>query len=121
MIVTIAERKQREADRRTRAAEEIARRLAEYGDRQGGRFLLYGSAARGTMTYDSDIDLLIDFPEGRLDDAWRFAEQVVAEFDLSLDAMPLAWCKPAFWDRVLSEARSVPPSAEVTPTSMSPS
>lgn len=108
MIVTIAERRQREADRRTAAAAEIARRLADYGAREGGRFLLYGSAARGTMTSNSDIDLLIDFPESRLDDAWRFAEQVVAEFDLSLDAMPLAWCKPAFRERVLAEARSLP-------------
>lgn len=108
MIVTIAERKQREADRRRQAAEEIARRLSEYATREGGRFLLYGSAARGTMTFTSDIDLLIDFPDGRLDDAWRFAEQVVAEFGLSLDAMPLAWCKPAFRERVLAEARSLP-------------
>jgi tRNA nucleotidyltransferase (CCA-adding enzyme) len=49
--------------------------LAAYAASRGGRYLLYGSAARGTMRHDSDVDILADFPPEAIDDAWVFAEE----------------------------------------------
>ncbi len=56
--VTQAERKGAEAERRRRTHTQA---------RTAGGFLLFGSAARGEMRFDSDVDILVDFPP----DAWR--------------------------------------------------
>ncbi|HLB98853.1 MAG TPA: hypothetical protein VJK90_14370, partial [Acetobacteraceae bacterium] len=46
-IVTVAERKAAEAMRRQRAVADLRRVLDAYARGHGGRFLLFGSAARG--------------------------------------------------------------------------
>jgi len=73
-IVTLTERKTPEAARRREAAAALVPVLAEYARAHGGRFLLYGSAARGQVKYHSDVDLLLDFPGVSLGEAWNFAE-----------------------------------------------
>ncbi len=60
-IVTLPERKAAEAARRRAAVEAVLPELEAYARAHGGRFLLYGSAARGTMKHNSDVDLLLDF------------------------------------------------------------
>jgi hypothetical protein len=50
-IVTLAERKAAEAERRRRAVEALRPVLAAYARVHGGRFLLFGSAARGQMRF----------------------------------------------------------------------
>ena len=82
-VVTLSERKAAEAARRSRAVEELRPLLAAYAREHGGRFLLFGSAARGQMRYDSDVDILIDFPPDAIDDAWSFVER--ACWDRALD------------------------------------
>ncbi len=47
--------------------------------RHGGRYLLYGSLARGEARRDSDVDLLVDFPAEFEAEAWRQAEDACAE------------------------------------------
>ena len=54
---------------------------------------LYGSAARGTIKYDSDVDLLLDFPDDALTDAWDFAETACWDRELEPDLLPVGWCK----------------------------
>ena len=61
-IVTLTERKAAEAARRAAAIETLIPILTTYARQLRGRFLLYGSAARGRMKYHSDVDLLLDFP-----------------------------------------------------------
>jgi predicted nucleotidyltransferase len=78
-IVTLTERKFREAARRRDAVAALVPVLAEYARAHGGRFLLLGSAARGTMKYHSDVDLLMDFPAETLNAAWKFADNSVLE------------------------------------------
>jgi hypothetical protein len=73
-IVTLSERKAAEAVRRQHAVAELVPALAAYARARGGRFPLFGSAARRTMRYDSDVDILVDFPEDARGDAWNFAE-----------------------------------------------
>jgi len=52
------------------------------------------------MKYDSDIDLLVDFPAETLGDAWNFAETACWDHGLDPDLMPYSWCKPAFLDHI---------------------
>ncbi|WP_376100065.1 nucleotidyltransferase family protein [Roseomonas sp. CCTCC AB2023176] len=53
---------------RLRAAVGELRLLpAAEAPRLGGRYLLFGSAARGEMRHDSDVDILLDFPDGGTD------------------------------------------------------
>ena len=58
-IVTLTERKAAEAARRRQEVAALVPVLAEYAREHGGRFLLYGSAARGQMKFHSDVDLLV--------------------------------------------------------------
>ena len=99
-IVTLAERKATEAARRGRAVDGIRAALSTYARAHGGRFLLFGSAARGGMRYHSDVDILLDFPPTAQAAAWRFVESVCAEQGLDADIMPLAWCDTRFLDHI---------------------
>lgn len=91
-IVTLTERKTAGAARRAAAVEAILPALADYAHAHGGRFLLFGSAARGTMKYDSDVDMLIDFPENALTDAWDFAETLCCDLGLEPERLCLSSC-----------------------------
>ncbi len=104
---TLAERKAARLAVMNEAVAMVRDRLCGYARAQGGRFLLYGSAARGGLRFDSDIDVLIDFPEDRLSDAWRFAEEVCREFDLKADLCPLAWCRDDFIAHISKHAVSL--------------
>ncbi len=95
-IVTLTERKAAEAERRRHAVDALRLVLAAYAREHGGRFLLFGSAARGQMRFDSDVDILVDFPPDALDDAWNFAERACWDRHLEPDITPFSWCKAAF-------------------------
>lgn len=79
--------------------------LADYARAHRGRYFLYGSAARGTMTYHSDVDVLLDFPEEAAAEAWNFAETTCWDRGLKPDLMPYGWCKKAFLDHVAPDVR----------------
>jgi predicted nucleotidyltransferase len=95
-IVTVAERKAAEATRRQRAVAELRGALDAYARTHGGRFLLFGSAARGTMRYDSDVDILVEFPTDRQAAAWNFAERACWDRRLAPDIMASGWCTEDF-------------------------
>jgi predicted nucleotidyltransferase len=73
-----------------------------------GRYLLYGSAARGGMRYHSDVDILLDFPPDQQRAAWNFAEGCCAELGVDPDIMPLAWCRDDFLDHIRPDLVSLP-------------
>lgn len=95
-IVTLPERKAAEAARRTAAVEALIPVLTEYARAHDGRFLLFGSAARGQMRWNSDVDLLVDFPDEAMAEAWRFAEQACRDRDLDPDIQPFPSGRPDF-------------------------
>lgn len=99
-IITLTERKTAAAARRAAAVEAIVPVLSAYARDHGGRFLLFGSAARGQMKFDSDVDLLMDFPPETLDEAWKFAETACWDRNLKPDLIPYRWCKKAFLEHV---------------------
>ncbi len=99
-IVTLAERKAEEAARRSHAVAGMREALAAYARHHGGRFLLFGSSARGGMRYHSDVDILLDFPAAEQAAAWRFVEATCGEQGLEADIMPLSWCDSRFLDHI---------------------
>lgn len=107
MYRTIETRKRDEADRRNRLADVLSERLSSYAKEKGGRFILFGSLARGEARFDSDVDLIVDFPPEWEGEAWRMAEDVCAELRTESDIKPLAWCDPTFASRILPDAKVI--------------
>ncbi|MDQ2801220.1 MAG: nucleotidyltransferase domain-containing protein [Pseudomonadota bacterium] len=103
-FLTLTERKN--AKVATLQAEVVAfsDRLSTYARAHEGRFLLYGSAARGDIRFGIDVDLIVDFSEPAASAAWRFAEQACWELGVEPDIRPLAWCRPGFLERIRPEA-----------------
>lgn len=102
--VTMSERKAAQRDAIAQAVADLRPALAEYARRHGGRFLLYGSAARGGLRHDSDVDLLVDFPDAEQSAAWRFAEQACWDRGVTPDIRPFGWCSAEFLAHVLPDA-----------------
>lgn len=104
---TLAERKAARVAEIRQALGALRQRLSDYAQAHGGRYLLYGSAARDAPRYDSDVDLLVDFPPETQSDAWRFAEDACWDLKLEPDITPASWCKPEFLERVRKEAVTI--------------
>ena len=107
MYPSLESRKKAEADRRGRIAETLATRLSKFARDHGGRFVLYGSLSRGEARYDSDVDLLLDFPPEHESAAWRAAEDICSELNIEADLKPVAWCDRAFVSRIMTSARII--------------
>lgn len=73
-IVTVPERQAREAARRSAAARRVMDAIREFGAAHGGRYHIFGSAASHRMTFNSDFDILVDFPPDRESEAAEFVE-----------------------------------------------
>jgi predicted nucleotidyltransferase len=95
-IVTLKERKAAAVERKRQALDALRVVLLAYAHAHGGRFLLFGSAARRTLRRDSDVDILTDFPEHETSAAWNFAERACWNRGLEPDVTPRAWCKADF-------------------------
>jgi predicted nucleotidyltransferase len=104
-IITLAERRASETTRRRAAVDTLVPLLADYARAHAGRFLLFGSAARGEMKHRSDVDLLLVFPAEALSEAWDFAERACWDLGLQPDLLPYAGCKPAFLEHISADAR----------------
>ncbi len=102
--LTLTEIKDAERERRRTAVARLREELATYAAANGGRCILYGSAARDTMRHDSDVDILADFPPDALDDAWVFAEEACWRLRLTPDIRPRAWCSRRFLDHIAHDA-----------------
>jgi len=108
-VRTLAERKAAKVAAKAAAVDELLHTLERRAREIGGRYLLYGSAARGELRPDSDVDLLLDSPgSDATAAAWDFAEDECARLGLDCDIRPIAMCKPRFLGHVLPESRSLP-------------
>ena len=83
---------------------DLKKDLRLYATAHGGSFWIYGSAARGDFRYNSDVDILVDFPEVHMSDAWRFAEDACFKRGLVPDVSPKAYCSTRFLERVMKGA-----------------
>jgi predicted nucleotidyltransferase len=84
-VVTVSERKARETLRRRSAAASVMSELREFGHARGGKFIVFGSAAEDRMKFDSDFDVVVDFPSDRETEAVDFVEDLCRKHDLPAD------------------------------------
>jgi Nucleotidyltransferase domain len=91
--VALTERKAVEAERRQCSGDDLSSVLTEYARAHGDWFLLFGSAARETVRYNSDVDILTDFPQAETSAARDFAERACWDRDLQPDVVARSWCK----------------------------
>jgi predicted nucleotidyltransferase len=107
-VVTIEERKRARVQQIRAGFARLCDALSDYGRAHGGRFWVYGSAAVDRFHYESDIDLLVDFPEPQTSAAITFVESTAAQLSLKADVQPKAWCTSEFVDRISKQARILP-------------
>ena len=74
--------------------------LLQYAVEHGGNFMIYGSAARSDMRFDSDVDILVDFPLAEEPAAWRFAEDACRKLGLVPDVRPKSLCADRFINHI---------------------
>lgn len=85
--------------------DALARVCARY---QVTELSLFGSAARGTLRPDSDIDLLVVFEDGALVTLFTLVDLQTELSDLlgrRVDLVPKGGLKPTLKSEVLAEAR----------------
>ena len=85
------------------AAAPVLRRLAE--DAGYGRLAVFGSVARGEATGDSDIDLLVEAPEGASSFEFiRFKQLLERVLDRQIDLVEYGGLKPKLDDDIRRDA-----------------
>jgi predicted nucleotidyltransferase len=107
-VQTLAQRKQARVEEIRAGVACLREALAAYGRAHGGRFLIYESAVSGRLHYDSDVDLLVDFPAPHTSAAVDFVEEACGRLKLKVDVQPRAWCKDAFLARITPQAQVLP-------------
>jgi predicted nucleotidyltransferase len=107
-IVTVSERKSREAARRCAAALNVMAEAREYALTRGGRFYVFGSVAAGRIKYDSDFDVVVDFPFGIEAEAADFVEEACQRRRLPSDVHLKSRASKRFLDRIRDQIVSLP-------------
>lgn len=105
---TLLERKTAAALHITRACELLKVELAHYARQHGGRFALYGSVARGDHRFDSDVDILVDFPDSEESDAWHFVEAACRRLELKADLRFWRTASARFLHHIERDMRVIP-------------
>ncbi len=107
-IVTVAQRKMREAARRQAAAATVMAEMCAFAVEQDGHFLVFGSAAIGRITFDSDLDVVIDFPADRENVAIEFVESICRQQHLPVDIVLKGQASDSFLARISDHAVTLP-------------
>jgi len=103
-VVTIDQRKSRETARRREAAAQIVRDLERYAAEHGGQFLIFGSAAKGRIGPDSDLDVIVDFPLAAEGSAVEYVEEVCRAHRIPADIHARSTTSSAFVERARANA-----------------
>lgn len=82
--------------------ERVKSALASYAARHEGSFTVFGSAARGELRHDSDLDILVDFPADMEREARDFAERACIEYGIKPDLHLASDASRELLDRIAS-------------------
>jgi predicted nucleotidyltransferase len=107
-IVTVPERKAREAARRRAAARDVMSEAREFATIRGGRFYVFGSVAEDRIKYDSDFDVVVDFPAASEAEAAEFVEEACRRRDLPPDVHLKSRARERFLDRIRDHMVALP-------------
>jgi predicted nucleotidyltransferase len=107
-IVTVPERKAREAARRRAAAQDVMTEAREFAQTHGGRFYVFGSVGAGRIKYDSDFDVVVDFPSEIEAEAADFVEELCRRRRLPPDVYLKSRASKKFLDRISNLMVSLP-------------
>jgi predicted nucleotidyltransferase len=107
-VVTVNERKDRERARRLAAADVVMAKLRAFGAERGGTFLIFGSAAEGRMKFDSDLDVVVDFPAEREAEAVDFVEDTCRKQNIPADIHVKSGASSRFLDRIRNHMIQLP-------------
>ncbi|PZN93087.1 MAG: hypothetical protein DCF30_22160 [Hyphomicrobiales bacterium] len=107
-VATLQSRKRAEASRRKNAAAGVIEFLRAYAVQEGGRFVVFGSSTSGEMRYDSDIDVLVDFPPEKAAAAIVYVEDVCAAHALPADIFDASTTIETFVRRVQANGLCLP-------------
>lgn len=99
-IKTLEERKAERRASTEAALSRLKEDLARYAGAHHGRFMLFGSMAKGTFHPESDVDIMLDFPKSEEDAAWTFVEDACRANHLQPDVKLLRHFDSRFLDRI---------------------
>jgi predicted nucleotidyltransferase len=105
MVKTVAIRRAETRARLLSAVRRLSHDLSKYADGTSGAFYLFGSFVRGDYADESDVDILVDFPERLRAEAMDFAETACLRYELKADVRPSQWVTRRFADRVRREGQ----------------
>ena len=108
MVVTLAERKSRAIARLKAGFASASPALAAYAAARGGRFVIFGSFARGDIHPDSDCDVMVDFPTNLVRDARDAAETILRENELVPDVHLLSEVSDNLMQRIRRDGVPLP-------------
>jgi len=104
---TLSQQKAAAATRIGQSCELLEAELAAYARVHGGRFVLYGSVARGDHRFDSDVDILVDFREPEEAAAWDFAEIACQRLELKVDLRSWRTASPRFLQHIQRDMKVI--------------
>ena len=105
--LTLRSRKLNAVEKISIGIARLRKDLEDYARTTGGTFLIYGSAARGDYGFDSDVDLIIDFPIEKESEAWGFVENECRKVGLVPDVRPKRMCGKRFLDHIAMDAETI--------------
>lgn len=86
---------------------DVKKDLANYANSNNGKFIFYGSLIKGNFSYTSDIDIIVDFPDGSVDKAWNYAEETCIKYGLTPDVRSIHFCTKEFIHGIMEYAEIV--------------
>jgi predicted nucleotidyltransferase len=98
---TLSSIKTSEVARMAASVVTLKAALRDYARDHSGTFYIFGSVAKGNLRYNSDVDVLVDFPKGSISEAWRFCEEACRQQGLTPDVRPKNLCSPKFLEKAL--------------------
>lgn len=107
-VVTISERKARETARRRAAADVVMAGLRAFAERCGGHFIVFGSVAQQRLSFDSDLDVLVDVPREHEGEAVELVEDLCRRHDLPADIQLKSQASERLLARIAYHAVTLP-------------